>query len=157
MTNIPPFQRLSFRSYRKKSRELAGFVSSLIKTKERFTLNWRANRSNTILPVMLSLWGPGGALQNWTEGSMAACAHTQDHKIDRKTQWEHEVNILSLLSLQVGHNKAREKTESCYPGQSGHQNQIFTILCWASSVDDVSWNQVITHYHTKEWSKLHQE
>lgn len=134
-----------------------GFVSSLINTEERFTLNWRANISNATLPVMVSLWGLGGASQSWTEGSMAACAHTQDHKIDWTAQWEHEVNILSLLSLQVGCNKAREKTESCYPGQGGHQNQIFTILYWASSVDEVSWNQVITHYQPKECSELHQE
>lgn len=84
-------------------------------------------------------------------------AHTQDRKIDRKAQWEHEVNILSLLSPQVGRNKAREKTESCYPGQGGHQNQIFMILFWESSVDEVSWNQVITHYHSKECCELHQE
>lgn len=59
--------------------------------------------SNTI-----SLRARGAITQNWADGSMVT--HTHTHKINRKTQQEHQINILPPLSLQVGHNKARQMT-----------------------------------------------
>lgn len=68
------------------------------------------NRSNAVKPVMISLWRAERTITwTWTDGSMVRTP-SQNHKIDTKAQWEHEVNTLSLLSLQGCCNKAGEKT-----------------------------------------------